>query len=72
MYINCKIVHVCANLGIIVGGGGGGGGQREKEDIPQQRGKSGKSQARIQRGGRGAGVSGPPWKITNSMGFYRE
>ena len=53
MYINiiCKIVHVCADLGIVVGGGGGGGGeQRGKVDIPQQRGKS---QARIQRGGGG-------------------
>ena len=25
MYINCKIVHVCADLGIVVEGGGGGG-----------------------------------------------
>ena len=56
-------------------GGGGGGGwveQRGKVDIPQQRGKSGKSQARIQRGGGGAGWSGPPWKITSYMGFYRK
>ena len=44
------------------GGGGGGAEQRGKIDIPQQRGKSGKSQTRIQRGGGGggAGVSGPP------------
>ena len=42
-------------LGIVVGVGGGGGGaeQRGKVDIPQQRGKSGKSQAWIQRGGGG-------------------
>ena len=37
------------------GGGGGGPGQSGKVDIPQQRGKSGKSQAWIQRG-RGQGV----------------
>ena len=26
IYIICKIVHVCADLGIVVGAGGGGGG----------------------------------------------
>ena len=62
MYINiiCKIVHVCADLGVIVGGGGGGWGEQlGKLDIPQQRGKSGKSQARIQRGGWGQGFPAP-------------
>ena len=33
------------------GGGGGGVEQHGKVDIPQQRGISGKSQRRIQRGG---------------------
>ena len=45
IYIICKIVHVCADRG--------GGGQHGKVDIAQQRGKSGKSQARIQRRGQG-------------------
>ena len=54
--IFCKIVHVCADLGIVVLGGE----QRGKVDIPQQRGKSGKSQARIQRREWRAGGSGPP------------
>ena len=72
MYINCKIVHVCADLGIVVGGGGGGGAEQHgKVDIPQQRGKSGNSQRRIQRGGGGRGFR-TPWKITSYMGFYRE
>ena len=57
--LNCKIIHVYADLGIVVGGGGGGGGgQRGKVDKPQQRGKSGKSHAWIQRGW-GAGGSAP-------------
>ena len=63
MYINCKIVHVCADLGIVVGGGGGGVEQHGKVDIPQQRGKSGKSQRPIQRGGgMGQGFPDPPGK----------
>ena len=64
--LNCKIVYVYADLGIVVGGGGGGGEQRGKVDIPQQRGKSGKSHAWIQRGGGGQGGP-PPWKITSYM-----
>ena len=55
------------------GGGGGGAEQHGKVDIPQQRGKSGKSQRRIQRGGGvGQGFPDPPWKITSYIGFYRE
>ena len=50
------------------GGGGGGVKQRGKVDKPQQRGNSGKSQARIREGGGGTGGSGPPWKITSYMG----
>ena len=64
-YNICKIVHVCANLGIVFGGRGE---QRGKVDTPQQREKSGKSQARIQGGGGGGGGgrwSVPPWKITS-------
>ena len=69
MYINCTCMRGSRNCRR---GGGGGVEQHGKVDIPQQRGKSGKSQRRIQRGGGGAGVSGPPWKITSHMGFYRE
>ena len=61
IYIICKLVHVCADLGIVVGGGGRGGGGRGKVDIPQQRGECGKSQARIQRGG-GQRFPDPPGK----------
>ena len=61
--LNCKIVHVYADLGIVWGGE-----QRGKVDIPQQRGKS---HAWIQRGGGGGGGGGqggpPPWKITSYM-----
>ena len=57
IYIICKIVHVCEDLGIVVRGGEGVE-QRGKADIPLQRGKRGKSQARIQRGG-GGGQGGP-------------
>ena len=65
IYMICKIVHVCEDLGIVVRGGGGGVEQRGKADIPLQRGKRGKSQARIQRGGGGQGGPDPPppaWK----------
>ena len=56
--LNCKIVHVCADLRIVVGERGGGAEKRGKVDVPQQRGISGKSQAWIQRGG-GTGGSSP-------------
>ena len=71
MYINCKIVHVCADLGIVVEGGGGGGAEQHgKVDIPQQRGISGKSQRRIQRGGGGGqGFPHPPGKSQVIWGF---
>ena len=42
-------------------GEGGRAEQRGKEDVPQQRGKNGKSQAWIQRGGGDRGVL-PPGK----------
>ena len=62
MYKNCKIVHVCADLGIVVGGGGGGGWWAEQHgevDIPQQRGKVEKSKADPEGGGVGQGFSDP-------------
>ena len=61
MYINCKIVHVCADLGIVVGGGGGGmvGGAAWRSRHTTAAWESGKSQRRIQRGGVGQGFSDP-------------
>ena len=51
-------------------GGGGGGGleQLGKVDMPQQRGISGKSQARIQRGEGGSGPPGKSQVIWGSIG----
>ena len=72
MYINCKIVHVCADLEIVVGGGGGGGGggaawKRRHTSAAWEKWK--KSNADPEGWG---GGSGPPWKITSYMWFYRE
>ena len=62
IYFLCKIVHVIADLGMVVGGGGAAWKSRHTIVEKVKRGS---------RGG-GAGGSGPSWKITSYMGFYRE
>ena len=58
MYINFKIVHVCADLGLVVGGGegdGAGAEQRGKVDIPHT--SVGKVE-KVKRGSRQGGGEG--------------
>ena len=66
MYINCKIIHVCADLGIVVGRGGGAALKSRHTTAAWEKWK--KSNADPDGGG---GVR-TPWKITSYMGFYRE
>ena len=58
MYINCKIIHVCADLGIVVGGGGVS--SVEKQTYHSSVGKVEK----VKRGSR-RGWGGVPYPLEN-------
>ena len=60
--LNCKIVHVYADLGIVVGGGGGGGAAWKSRHTTAAWKKS----CVDPEGGGGQGGP-PPWKITRYM-----
>ena len=86
--LNCKIVHVYADLGIVVGGGGGEAAWKSRHTTaawekwkksyvdPEGGGDMGSAPCIItsyMRGSRGGRTGGSaPWKITSYMGFYRE
>ena len=67
--LNCKIVHVCADLGIVIGGGGGGAAWKSRHTTAAW--EKWKKSSVNPEGGQGVRPP-PPLKITSYMGFYRE